>query len=104
MKRAPLSLAAGSSQAFEDGAKVEPSIEQILDLPEIAMRVLPESEGVAGAGQCDLGLPKAVLTTARNDGCLALAGPPPGTPPTPGLTPMDAKQPRRSMTQSWGRS
>ena len=54
MKWVRLGLTGGSGQALEDGAKVESSIEQILNLAEISMRVLVESEGVVRAGQCGL--------------------------------------------------
>src|SRR5438093_3510685 len=43
-----------SSQASEDRAQVEASIEQVLNLSEISMRVLLEAEGVIRAGQCGL--------------------------------------------------
>ena len=41
----------GSIQAFEILAQIEPAVEQVLDLTQIAMRVLPLAEGVMGAGQ-----------------------------------------------------
>ena len=36
---------------IEDRSQVEPAIEKVLDLSEVPMRVLGESEGVVGAGE-----------------------------------------------------
>ena len=44
-------MTGGLRQASKDGTKVESSVEQILDLPEIAMPVLVEAERVIRPGQ-----------------------------------------------------
>lgn len=36
------------------GSEVEPAVESVLDLGEVAMAVLPKSEGVMGSGECRL--------------------------------------------------
>lgn len=43
MKRARCSLAGGACQAPEDRTKVKAAVEQILNLPKIAMRILLEA-------------------------------------------------------------
>lgn len=56
-----LGLACRSSQALQDGGQIEASIEQVLDLPEIAMGVLSETEGVVCACQGSLQISKCCV-------------------------------------------
>ena len=75
-KRAWPSQSGDTGQLAEDGAKVEASVEQILDLPEIAMRLLVVCERVVRSGQGGLEVAQGGVD-GHEQKCLTLSAPPP---------------------------